>query len=287
MRAEPSLSAVKIQAIPFGKEVVVCPEYQSPEEIVDGVKGKWLRTFYQDRIGYMFSGYMEAQPKINVILPDSWMGDLNELDNEYHGLYMIDYDKEYNEQRFLLRAKESLNTSVASLEVDPKTIFSSPEVEPAHFYVSGLDLPKTEGIQGQLFDSKFLYPGESTSLTLDNAHFHVYAKGRIVENTSGNDINPISMIKNYELHVRRTTHDGDWEDKVIYKVDIPAWFADGYEGGIFLQWMGDLDNDGELDLLLKTAKAKSCWNVVLMLSSKAERGHFFKQVTKYEECDGC
>ena len=287
MREMPNLKSIKVMAVPYGKEVVVCPEYLGEETVIEGIDGKWLKAYYRGKTGYMFSGFMEALATIDVILPDAQFVEHYETNRNYYGVYLKESNPTFEEEKFEIKSCDFKIETVELGAVPPYQYAQLREGDQPEFLISGLEPGQMENIAGKSFKDKFLYPGESVSLTLDNAHFHIYAKGRIVENTNGEDINPIAMIKNYELHVRRTTNEGDREDQVIYKMDIPGWYADGYEGGIFLHWMGDVDADGELDLLLSNSATYSCKEVVLFLSSKAEHGHFFKQVAKYQECDGC
>ncbi|MEM9821507.1 MAG: SH3 domain-containing protein [Bacteroidota bacterium] len=287
MRAMPSLKSIKVMAVPYGKEVVVCPEYPGEIDVIEGIEGKWLKTYYQGNAGFMFSGFMEELPSIDVILPDEQFVEHYELNRTYYGLYLQNQDASTGDQKFQVKTCDFKVKTVALPNVPTYDYAQLQEGDQPEFLISGLDSGNVENIKGQSFKDKFLYPGESVSLTLGAAHFHIYAKGRILENTEGEDINPIAMIKNYELHVRRTTHDGEREDQIIYKMDIPGWYADGYEGGIFLHWIGDIDADGELDLLLSNSATYTCKEIVFFLSSKAEPGHFFKQVAKYQECDGC
>jgi len=285
MRAEPDLRSVKIKAVPFGKEVVVCPEYDGPKEKIEGTDGKWLRTYYRGEAGYMFSGFMEAQPEVNVVLPESWLED--GTTSTYQGLYETDTGDGFTEESFEIRSVEMITDTIEILGDDPYTYQRAAPGEAPVFLFSGIETGTDTRVKGKSLDHKFLYPGESVSLTLDNGHYHVYAKGRVLENKTGENLNPISMIKNYELHVRYSGHDGERDDQVIYKMDIPSWYLDGYQGGVFIRWMGDLDQDGELDLLLSKSENPECWDVIFFMSSKAEQGHFFKQVTKYQECGGC
>lgn len=285
MRAEPDLRSVKIKAVPFGKEVVVCPEYDGPEEQIEGTEGKWLRTYYRGEAGYMFSGFMEAQPEVKVMLPESWLDD--GTTTIYQGIYQTNAGDDFTEETYEVRPVDMIEDTIEIIGDDPYTYRRAAPGQAPVFLFTGIETEGHTNIKGKSLDHKFLYPGESVSLTLDNGHYHVYAKGRVLENKTGEDINPISMIKNYELHVRRSGHDGERDDQILYKIDIPSWYLDGYQGGVFIRWMGDLDQDGELDLLLSKSENPECWDVIFFLSSKAERGHFFKQVTKYQECGGC
>lgn len=284
MRAEPDLRSVKLKAVPFGKEVVVCPEYDGPYEKIEGVEGKWLRTFYRGEAGFMFSGFMEAQPEVKAVLPESWTDDDNET--QYLGLYLEENGDEFMPSKYEVRPLVTITDTVEIAGEAPYTYRRLDSFDEPKFVFSGI---QTDGqlVKGREMEYKFLFPGESVSVSLGNAIFHVYAKGRVLENKTGDEINPISMIKNYELHVRRSGHDGERSDQTIFKMDIPSWFIDGYQGGIYLHWMGDIDNDGELDILLSKANDADCLDTLFFLSSKAEHGHLFKQVSLYRECGGC
>ncbi|MEM8907334.1 MAG: SH3 domain-containing protein [Bacteroidota bacterium] len=287
LRESPNLKSIKIMAIPYGKTVTVCTEYSGASTTIEGVSGQWLQTFYRGQSGFMFSGFMEALPSIEVILPDEQFVEHYEINRSYQGLYLQDSDPVVDEQRFQLK-RCLFNVDTVVVPGVPTYHYARlREGDHPTFLISGLESRSGTSIPGKSFEDKFLYPGESVSLTLNGAHFHVYAKGRILENKSGEDINPIAMIKNYELHVRRSTNEGDRTDQRLYQMDLPGWYADGYEGGIFLHWMGDLDGDGELDLLLSNSASPACKTISFFLSSRAERGHFFKQVAKYQDCDGC
>lgn len=284
MRAEPDLRSVKIKAVPFGKEVVVCPEYDGPAEQVEGKKGKWLRTFYRGEEGYMFSGFMEAQPEVKVVLPESWIDDGE--DQEYFGLYVKEEGDAFTPTKYEVRPANMIVDTVQIEGESPYTYKRIDEADESPFLFTGVDAEAGQ-VKGKSLDYKFLFPGESVSISLGNAIFHVYAKGRVLENKTGEEINPISMIKNYELHVRRSGHDGERSDKTIFKMDVPSWFIDGYQGGVFIHWIGDIDNDGELDVFMSKANDADCMDTMFFLSSKAERGHYFKQVSRYRECGGC
>ena len=288
MRAEPNLKSNKIQAIPYGKEVMICPEYYGMSDQIEGVDGQWVKAFYRGKEGYMFNGFMEAQKPIEVIIPKSWIGETFPNDKKFYGIYLNEFDETYGDQKFRMNKIDFDIDTVQLAEIPPFYYAKLKENDHPQFLISGIESSRTEGIVGKAFESKFLYPGETVSLTTGSeAHYHIYAKGRVLESKGGDDMNPISMIKNYELHVRRSGHDGDREDQIVYKMDIPSWYMDGYQGGVFIHWMGDLDEDGELDLLLSKSENPECWDIIFFLSSKAEHGHFFKQVTKYQECGGC
>jgi len=275
LRGAPSLVSNKLLAVPFGKEVTVCSEYQSETEEIGGTQGQWVRAWYRGKEGYLFNAYLEAQEPIEVLY--SGVGLAEKV--TYFGLY----EKEgfYQIQKYGLTPDSMLSDGTL---IAPELSQIKGIQEPL-FLFSGIETNKTDNIIGRQFDSKFLFPGESVYLETEQAAYYVYAKGSVVSNDDENNPNPFSMIRNYQLRVRKVSGE-ESEDQVLYQLNIPAWYGEGYEGGIQLQWIGDLDNDGELDILLTTATQSSCTEVVFFLSSKAERGHLLRQVSRVAEC-GC
>ena len=283
LRAAPSLSANKILAVPHGKTVSVCHDEQLHHETIDGHTGQWVRAFYRGESGYMFDAFLKAHAPIEVIHLDSYSTEQLPTDKHYLGLY-ADHENQFA-PHFRI---DSCHFSYDTTTIEDGDQFVSARIEQEEqpvFLFSGIPVHQKHSLPGQQFASKFLFPGESVHLSTDKASFYIYAKGNVQLNKGTHDPSPFSMIKNYELRVRRISGD-EVEDKVIYKMDIPAWYGEGYEGGIHLQWIGDIDGDGELDMLLTTSNHYACWEVNFFLSSKAERGHFFRQVSRYQDC-GC
>ncbi len=282
LRAGPSITAHKILAVPHGKTVSVCRQEALPHETIEGHTGQWVQVFYRGSSGYMFDGFLEPQSPIDIIHLNSWGSEQLPVDHTYRGLY------QNHEDPFLPSFRVDschFETDTVIIEDGDQFVYARlDEHEKPLFLFSGIEAPE-HTLPGRSFDFKFLFPGESVHLSTDKASFYIYAKGHVILNKGGQDPSPFSMIKNYELRVRRISGD-EVEDKVIYKMDIPAWYGEGFEGGVHLHWIGDLDGDGELDVLLTTSDHHACWEVNFFLSSKAEQGHFFRQVSRYTEC-GC
>lgn len=274
LRSAPSLISNKITAVPFGKEVTVCSEFQSESELIGGKEGKWVRAWYRGNEGYMFNAFLEAHDPITVNYPG------HEGQGKYLGLYPEDGLYTVKAYQF---DQDSMVSEDAFVE-DPFCGIASPE-SPI-FLFKGIESSASDQIVGQQFDSKFLFPGESVYFETDQAAYYIYAKGSIVSNDDENNPNPFSMIRNYQIRVRKVS-DESTKDVVLYQMDIPSWYGHGYEGGVQVQWIGDLDGDGELDMLLTTSSESHCSEVIFMLSSKAERGHLMRQVSREMACCGC
>ena len=284
LRDAPSLYSNKITAVPFGKSITVCDITSGLDENIEGKDGQWVKAFYRGKSGWMFDGFLKHESSIEVIHSASWLGDSYPTDKEYLALYSSN-DNSFDPEFELREATFNMDT-ISVDGVGTMVSASLPTDKTPVLLIAGLSPAKRTEIVGQKFDAKFLFPGESVYLGTEKASYYVYAKGSVVTNKTGDDANPFSKIKNYELRVRQQIGD-KIKDDVLYRSDLPSWFGSGYEGGVFLEWIGDIDGDGKLDLLLSTTNSNHCWEVSFFLSSKAERGHLFRQVSKYEECDGC
>ncbi|MEM1319981.1 MAG: SH3 domain-containing protein [Bacteroidota bacterium] len=281
LRAAPSLLSSKILAVPFGKLVTVCSEFRTNAEEISGTEGQWVKAFYQGKEGYMFDGYLDAKPNIEVIYSQYMLPENYALDKEYYGLYP---QKEHGMITGFKAEKYVLPIAPSPIDgMEVKSVPTPSEVDQPLFLFAGLEPGQLDNIVGRQLNSQFLYPGQSVFLETEKAAYYVYAKGRIVSNSDENNPNPFSKIRNYELRVKKITGE-DIDDQSLYKLDIPAWYGEGYDGGVQLQWIGDLDGDGELDMLLTTATQDHCWEVIFLLSSKAEPGHLFRQVSRYTDC---
>ncbi|MEL6863679.1 MAG: SH3 domain-containing protein [Bacteroidota bacterium] len=283
LRATPSLSSEKILAVPHGRTISVCTDDMTGQEVIEGVKGRWVRAFYANKSGYMFDGFLKRQEEISVIQSELWI-DEETKDRPYWGLYPANENPYAPE--FRVSPCSFVEDTIQMSEGDPfvATVMKG-EANPL-FLFSGIEVDEEEIIHGHAFDHKFLFPGESFYLRTDKASYYLYAKGQIQLSKDPDSGSPFSMIRNYELRVRRVMN-GAVEDQMIYRMDLPHWLGDQYGGGIHLQWVGDLDRDGELDVLLSKASEEDCWEIICLLSSKAEPGQYFRQVSSYTECSGC
>ena len=284
LRDAPSLLSNKILAVPFGKEITVCTNAPAVPETIEGKDGRWVRAYYRGKTGWMFNGFLEAESPIQVIHTDTWLNGGYPLDKEFLALYASG-DNPFDPEFELEEARFHLDT-LDSDENDPYIDAQLAGPRQPIFLISGINPTKTTGINGRKYDSKFLFPGETVYFGTDKASYYVYAKGNVLMNKNPDESDPFSMIRNYELHVKQVKGD-QIKDELLYRMDLPSWFGNGYEGGVFVEWLGDVDGDGQLDLLLSTTNHEGCWEVSFFLSSKAESGHLFRQVSKYADCEGC
>ncbi|MEO1624466.1 MAG: SH3 domain-containing protein, partial [Bacteroidota bacterium] len=243
LRDAPSLLSNKIMAVPFGKQITVCTNGPAVPETVEGKDGNWVQAYYRGKTGWMFDGYLKAESPIQVIHTDTWLSAGYPLDKEFLALYASN-DNRFDPE-FRLEAPNFHLDTLMGDENDPYITAQLAGPEQPVFLISGIKPLKTTGINGKKFDAKFLFPGETIYFGTDKASYYVYAKGNVVVNKSPADSKPFSMIRNYELRIRQVKGDRTTEE-VLYRMDLPSWFGNGYEGGVFLEWLGDVDGDGQL-----------------------------------------
>ncbi|MFY7671817.1 hypothetical protein ACOSP6_12090 [Tenacibaculum sp. MEBiC06402] len=141
------------------------------------------------------------------------------------------------------------------------------------FLIKGLKLKDNTFTTGKWINRMF-YPGESMSFTVvnikneeNNKSYYIYAKGKLIE-TKQNEFPYFSKLKDYELIVVST------RDKIkqnIRKMDIPSWSAGGFEGGVFIYWIGDINGDYKLDMLIGTSSHYAFTEISLLLSNDDQK----------------
>ncbi|KAB1068116.1 hypothetical protein F6U93_08245 [Tamlana haliotis] len=68
-------------------------------------------------------------------------------------------------------------------------------------------------------------------------------------------------------------------------MDISSFPSGGFEGGIYLYWIGDLNGDNRLDMLVGTSTHYTRIELFLYLSDKTDKELFKKH--KVGSCSSC
>jgi hypothetical protein len=244
---------------------------------------KWVKAYYKDTVGYVEKGSIKTEEQINVVILSHWRGEQFPHAQEYFGIF--EKDDEYGTNHTIIERCLTKSDTVTTYKGKLDSISVINQDATPLILVSGFDIETGPYDNGELFSSKFLYPGEAVIYNYADNFYLIYAKGDIQQNTDSSNFSPFTGIKNYELHVKRTLK-GKTEDVLLYKMDLRSWNAFQYEGGVHLHWIGDIDGDKQLDIILTTSNHYACWVVSFFLSSQAEPGYFFKEVAKYPDC-GC
>jgi hypothetical protein len=282
LRKAPDPNSEKIVGIPFGSEVFCCNLCESyPNEIIEDREGCWKKIYFEELEGYIFSGFLEAAPKIDLMCPIDWVNDWKnpvfDKSIEYFGIY--EYDRIRGKSKTI--RIEGKDTLIDSPAIGKVRMIKVERGDTPDFIVSNLPLTNGQQIMGTHFNNRMLFPGES----IRYGKSYLYATGTPkIDNES---IAPFSSIKDYKLILRQVNDDGKgFEEVVLFTLDIPIFNDTLYEGGVHLRWVGDLDNDGKLDVLLTYSNHYACWDVILLLSTKAMGNRLIGEAAKYSAC-GC
>ena len=121
--------------------------------------------------------------------------------------------------------------------------------------------------------SKYVRPGERFHLTLGGANYQLAAKGRYDPTRPASD----RLLLGYRLTLIGPSGQSQ---------DLPASVRFAEDGVPTLEWAGDLDRDGRLDLYMDMTDHYNVTNYVLLLSSRAATGKLVKQVAsrRYVGC---
>jgi hypothetical protein len=132
------------------------------------------------------------------------------------------------------------------------------------FLIKGLDAPERESIKTLSAEQTILSPGKSLNLRLDDkneSHLTAYGEGDIGPNG-------FTSLENYSIEL----------SKGQISQELLAY--DSTNGAIpSLLWAGDLDGDGQLDLLINATPHYAVYSApMLFLSSMAKDGNLVKKV---------
>ncbi|WP_298504610.1 hypothetical protein [uncultured Maribacter sp.] len=214
-----------------------------------------------------YSQNLENNKPINVMLMNCYeWSEIDESKIEFSDYFAV-YEKEkYLITNFKIKKYNSDNTT------QPK------------FLIKGLNSIK-DSTNGRWINRK-MYPGETIIFSVPNSEneeksrgYSIYAKGKLIE-TENNEFPYFEKIENYELRVAS----GNTNESIV-KMDITSFPSGGFEGGIYLYWIGDLNGDNRLDMLIGTSTHYAGIELIFYLSGKTDKELFIKH--KVGSCSSC
>lgn len=191
--------------------------------------------------------------KINIIIPNcgigvQWHRLKHSLNDEYWAVY--EQINNRNGGNFLIKKYDQNRPTIPD------------------FLVKGLSLKDSLFTNGK-WVGRMLYLGESIRYSVTNMedelnskYYSIYAKGHLIE-TEKNEFPYFNKIENYELIV--DSH----KDKIrqtIRKMDISSFPSGGFEGGVYVHWIGDLNGDSSIDMLVGISEHYAGSTLSLFLS---------------------
>lgn len=279
IRQEPKSNSKKIFTIPFESVVFACKECNDCQsEIIEGKEAKWKKVYFENFEGFAFGGFLE--PEISLMCPSDWMIEFGtptfKKEVEYFGIY------EENPYRDQFKAKKIVgrDTMIDDPAKGKINMIKLEKGDEPNFIISRVELADGQIINGKK-QNQMLFIGEA--IYFQSSYLFATGNPEISENNTF----PFSKIKDYKLILREPTEDGKFREQILFTNDFHAWIGGGsYEGGIRIRWIGDIDGDNKMDILLTHATHYACWDVILFLSTKADNDELVGQTAKYQAC-GC
>jgi hypothetical protein len=186
---------------------------------------------------------------------------------EYYGLFLKRYvlDKDGRNQEFELR-------EINLKEYLPQTEhpnYSKIKADSLIFVFRGFDSLKTRVI-GWIPDLTLnnLFPGQSFTYNIGQTIYHIYSKGEIINSSDSNSIEVFNGIKDYRIGVR-TKQNVNITDQTIAKFDfLERGSVGNYLGEITIEWLGDLNGDGALEIIIINRGHHECYQLELISADK-------------------
>ncbi|MBK8967307.1 MAG: SH3 domain-containing protein [Lewinellaceae bacterium] len=311
LRTGPNRNTARLDAIPYGEEVLLCSHTGSVERI-EGITGKWLKVSWTDKTGYLFSGFLQEismeERKVRMVLPNSGVDsgwECMNLDSSLKWSALVELDKSPAKQGDLNPA----HFSTVNLEIGKKSVapYCSPDgwlnsavlnLVQAPFAVFA-GCPLAQKVVNQVKTPIKLMPGEVTSFaTYDpgkkSQTMYVPAvHGNIIPNANFVDDNtynrPIDSIGQYQIllfqrdnPIENSGQNAHWvKQKLIDQTIRRPGDTDTYAMDVFyVYFAGDIDGDHQLDLILATLNGTGR-SYRLYLSSKKLPGFLLRYVAKW------
>jgi hypothetical protein len=254
VRSEPSTNSSMVSKIPFNSIVSMYTSSQFPSETIEGVQAPWVKVCHKGKCGYAFSGFIQDQREYDILFADMFAEGLPMKNTDY---VAVCEDDELGYYSKVLEGETILtNGWIDADKFDTESVV---------FAVRGISSP------GRLHDgwtgAQCVLPGELVEL----GKLQVFARGNSVVTATGVD------LVNYSLHTWELNRDFEVSEALVLQ-DVEA-IAGPRHGIPIIVWSGDLDSDGEADLIVRIQSSYG-ETAALLLTSVAEPGSRFRCVAK-------
>lgn len=281
LRERPSRTAKKVTVIPYHELLASCWQEEDAYglDTIDGLPGYWRWVSCKNAHGYVFSEYLTpASDGFSFALPDHLLAPIDprpwlKAGQTYFGLRPLGKNQFRLEQ---IATRDSLVIPHPGMDSIPEPVevcVENPESYLAIFSgVPGLDTRPL--LAGKAFHPDPLLPGHQVQFDTGAARYTITVIGTVSQDKT--------QLQHHGLKITcRTGGKSVTKNYLDLTLTPVREGSDQWEGGIILHWVGDLDQDGKLDMILSYSQTYKGEEVVLLLSSWAEAGHLFKSVFIY------
>ncbi len=138
--------------------------------------------------------------------------------------------------------------------------------------IKGINGLKERPLIGIGIEDNFLLPGEQTSFNYNDLHYTLSAEGDPIDTATGwlNGNYRLILEETNQLHVKQIISDDSLYSETPYSI----------------MWIGDLDGDNEIDLLINLSNHYNLSFPVLFLSSRKAKGNLVKRSAEFSSV-GC
>jgi len=327
LRNNPNLSSKKLEIIPFGTLITIMNVSQifNTDEMktIDSRPGNWVKTKFNGKEGYVFSGYLKKGPlylpstiinkdfrliqagqKCDAVNYDpnlNWYGLSFDNENKKTNLIPVNISFDYTSES----TKEELEYSYypigefVNVKTNKKENFSICIGTKEPLDLNNIDFEKgwfkDENYKtGYYSFGKLVYPYQRIEIAKVNNRPYYLVGHEVIKPT-----NHKYPSRNYQLYLSTNTYGIEFtrKDTVELIQELREHPYNSYSlvsgGGIRLIWQGDINSDGFPDLLFFSPNVSdSCGgstNFYLMISEK-QGDHFILKKAAQEyigSCHGC
>ncbi len=245
-----------IGLIPYKSEIKLCYE-STKSEVIEGIKGKWVKAFWQDKEGFVFDGFTKEiieSPPFEVFsterdLVNKWKNSGIPNNENYVGLYALKNSNSFELRKVNLRPDEI-----------PIWVFK------------GLNIIETKKIRGNIVN-RMLFIGDKQGID----YGVIYGDGEAIKGDSTfrgvfKEINP------YELRIQTQIKE-EIIDQLLVKMRCFGGMAEqyGYEAKAVVNFIGDLDGDNKDDILITYQTTYKGWYYGLFSTKFATGNKIFAE----------
>jgi hypothetical protein len=254
LRSEPTTKSAKLAKIPFAKVVSGCELVTPVSDNINGKSGQWIKVVHNGTSGYVFDAFLSRFESHDIIFPGYFLE--RPASSATYIAFKLDKDGLY-----------TVPMAISSMVTEGVVSHDKMQKAGILFMVKGI---RNQGrLYGQYFTdetAKALYPGQI--LEIDGNEM-VYADGAVFEDRG------MITIEDYTLNLVEISGGDIQPSKRLFKApfDIELSMSEMP----VVRYIGDLDGDGEFDLLIQyTLGEEDCFD--LLLSGVAEKNHALRLV---------